>query len=98
MVLLRGEETVRRAERFRQSVPLHVARIVPELDRLVTASMGVVQVPGDAMPDAEFSSLFDRADKLLYEAKQAGRNRMVNESLRLFVPRRRAERRARKSA
>ena len=48
------------------------------------------------MPQARFDEIYERADKLLYEAKAAGRNRSMSERLRLFIPRRnerRSERR-----
>jgi predicted signal transduction protein with EAL and GGDEF domain len=57
------------------------------LDRLVTASMGVVTMPLAAIPDALFADLYSRADRLLYEAKQAGRNRIVSERMTAFAPR-----------
>ncbi len=36
------------------------------------------------MAASEFRDVYARADKLLYEAKQAGRNRMFGEKLTLF--------------
>jgi hypothetical protein len=50
-------------------------------------------VPPDAVPNASFAELYTRADRLLYEAKQAGRNRTLSERLKAFVPRRREQRR-----
>ena len=64
------------------------------LDRVVTASMGLIEVPANAMPNASLHELYDRADQLLYEAKQAGRNRTMSERLKLFVPRKRERRKA----
>lgn len=43
----------------------------PGPGRLVTVSMGVAALAGEG----DFTTLYDRADKLLYEAKSAGRNR-----------------------
>jgi PleD family two-component response regulator len=47
--------------------------------------MGVVQVPRSFASAASFDTVYDRADKLLYEAKAAGRNRTMSEKLSLFV-------------
>ena len=48
----------------------------------VTSSIGVAQlVPG---PNHTFQELLDRADRALYAAKQAGRNRIVATPTRLF--------------
>lgn len=73
MLLVRGEEAQARVERRRQAIPAIVANAVPGLGRPVTASMGVT----DASPngDAEFAELYEQADRLLYDAKLAGRNR-----------------------
>lgn len=71
MLLLRGENPVVQAERRREAIPAIVANAVVGLQRLVTASMGVAEL----CDDESFASLYERADKLLYEAKSAGRNR-----------------------
>ena len=92
LLLLRGRNPIQSAERRRQAIAVRVAAQVEGLDRVVTASMGLIEAPRNAMPNASFSMLYDRADRLLYEAKQAGRNRTMSERLKLFVPRR-AERR-----
>ena len=86
LLLLRGENAKDRAEQRRQSLPRHIASRVPGLDRMVTASMGLIEGPSDAMANSEFRDIYARADKLLYEAKQAGRNRMFGEKLTLFAP------------
>jgi diguanylate cyclase (GGDEF)-like protein len=96
MLLLQSQDGPARAEALRQGLTIHIAREVEALDQLVTASMGVVQIPRNVMPQARFDEIYERADKLLYEAKAAGRNRSMSERLRLFVPRRnerRSERR-----
>jgi len=93
MLLLRGKDAMRRAEQYRQAITGRVAAEVEGLDRMVTASMGVVQIPLAAMPDALFADLYTRADQLLYEAKQAGRNRMVSEKMTVFAARKRDRRR-----
>jgi diguanylate cyclase (GGDEF)-like protein len=97
LLLLRGKNSIARAEQRRQAISARVANEVAGLDRVVTASMGIVQIPLAAMPDALFADLYNRADQLLYEAKQAGRNRMVSEKMTAFAPgrkdRRKTERR-----
>ncbi|WP_082496513.1 diguanylate cyclase [Aminobacter sp. DSM 101952] len=72
VLLVRGEDAQVRAERRRQAIPAVVANAVPGLGRPVTASMGITD---DAPPNAEFAALYEQADKLLYNAKLAGRNR-----------------------
>ncbi|MCB5425522.1 diguanylate cyclase [Altererythrobacter sp. CC-YST694] len=84
LILLRGPNARARAEQRRQMLPRHIAQEVPGLDRLVTASMGLVEGPPAAMAASSFKDLYSRADKLLYEAKQAGRNRTIGEKLTLF--------------
>ncbi len=71
VLLLRGDDAEILAERRRQAIPVIVANIVSGLERPVTASMGVA----DALDEDDFAKLYERADKLLYEAKSAGRNR-----------------------
>ncbi|MCU4179454.1 GGDEF domain-containing protein [Bosea sp. BH3] len=70
MLLLRGEDPGIQAERRRKAIPAIVANAVAGLQRPVTASMGVAEL----RDDESFASLYERADKLLYEAKSAGRN------------------------
>jgi diguanylate cyclase (GGDEF)-like protein len=71
VLILRGEDTDTQAELRRQAIPAIVARTVSGLGRPVTASMGVAELLGNE----DFAALYERADKLLYEAKSAGRNR-----------------------
>lgn len=71
LLLVRSPDVSNQAELRRQAIPVTVANAVPGLERLVTASMGVVSISGDE----GFASLYEQADKLLYEAKNAGRNR-----------------------
>jgi diguanylate cyclase (GGDEF)-like protein len=84
LLLMRGRDSLARAEQMRQSLPERIARDVPGMDRTVTASMGAVQMPRSIEPEAGFPEMYDRADKLLYEAKSAGRNRTMTEKLSLF--------------
>lgn len=94
VVLLRGERTLERAEALRQSIPLRIATDVPGLDLPVTASMGLVILPGAGQHRMSFPEFYARADTLMYEAKAAGRNRMAYERLNVFntAPRGRSER------
>ena len=85
LILLRGDNQAERAERIRRAITLRVAREITEIDRLVTASMGVVEAPGKLADTLGFDELYARADKLLYEAKEAGRNRTMHERLTLFA-------------
>jgi diguanylate cyclase (GGDEF)-like protein len=71
ILLLRGQDVDAQAEFRRQAIPATVAKTVPGLAGPVTASMGITPISDD---DA-FTTLYERADKLLYEAKSAGRNR-----------------------
>lgn len=61
------------AERIRQTIETHAfvyeGKVIP-----VTISLGVVT---KSTSDADWSELFDRADKALYASKQAGRNRVT---------------------
>ena len=91
-ILLRGRNAVARAEHRRNAIPRHVASRV-ELDRLVTASMGVIDIPYDASPSVAFETVYRHADRLLYEAKNTGRNRMMGEKLQAFGASRQPKRR-----
>ena len=84
LLLLRGEGAIDRAEQRRQAIALRIARDIDGLDRVVTASMGVIEAPLAALPNATFEDIYRRADSLLYEAKEAGRNRTASETLRAF--------------
>lgn len=86
VLLLRGRNVTTRAEKLRRAIPQRVASDVAGLDRLVTASMGVLELPRDALELMSFEEIYARADKLLYEAKASGRNRMLYERLRMFDP------------
>lgn len=88
VLLLRGVDTRERAERRRMAIPARVAAEVPGLDRLVTASMGLIELPHSSQKQATFYELYVRADRLLYEAKAAGRNRAMFERVMVFPERR----------
>lgn len=85
LLLLRGKRAVQRAEQVRLAITARVARDVPGLDRPVSASMGLVEIPAEVIPDASFASIYARADGLLYQAKRAGRNRTVSERMTIFA-------------
>ena len=77
------------AEERRRAITTHLLFEMEELDNPVTASMGLVDFSALANEsEVDFSSLYSRADKLLYDAKCAGRDRVVMERLSLFVPER----------
>ncbi|MGB7420006.1 MAG: diguanylate cyclase [Erythrobacter sp.] len=84
VVLLRGPRPVERAETLRQSIPHRVADEVSSIDQPVTASMGVIELPRETQHMMSFDDLYARADKLLYDAKASGRNRMLFEKLTVF--------------
>lgn len=84
LLLLRGRDAASRAERRRQAIPVRVAARVPGLDRVVTASMGLVEQPPESALRGDFKALYAHCDRLLYEAKHAGRNRTMREKMRGF--------------
>lgn len=71
ILLLRGQDADAQAEFRRQAIPAIVANAVQGLAGPVTASMGITPISNDVT----FTTVYERADKLLYEAKSAGRNR-----------------------
>ncbi len=77
IVLLRGENGVQLAEARRQAISAFVARHVVGLDRVITASMGVIEMPPTGQQMISFDDAYEIADRLLYEAKSGGRNRMI---------------------
>jgi len=85
LMLLRGGDAVERAERRRLAISGRVAADVPGLDRIVTASMGVVEHRGTGTHDNDFTRLYAHCDKVLYEAKSAGRNRTKRERIQAFA-------------
>ncbi len=85
LLLMSGDDAARRAEQRRQAIATRIASQVPGLNRIVTASMGLVELPEGPM-QAEFRLLYAHCDRLLYEAKSAGRNRTMSERMRSFRP------------
>ncbi|MBB3860162.1 diguanylate cyclase (GGDEF)-like protein [Novosphingobium hassiacum] len=84
ILLLRGPGSVARAECCRRAISTRVAAEVPGLDRLVTASMGLVEHDTGGTLQIEFATLYARCDRLLYEAKRLGRNRTMKERVTGF--------------
>ena len=95
VLLLSGPDAADRAERRRAAIPARVAAAVQGLDRVVTASMGLVEQAPEVARNRDFAALFAHCDRLLYEAKHNGRNRTMSERLQVFAERRKI---ARKSA
>lgn len=96
-LLLRGEDAFGRAEERRIAVAA-ASREALGGEQEVTASMGLVEQEADAPLNTGFASLYDRADRLLYEAKNAGRDRAISEKLRLFRQRQAPDRRRSREA
>ncbi len=89
LLLLRGADAADRAENSRRAISVRVAAGVPGLDRIVTASMGLVEHDhrgpyGNAALKVEFAALCAQCDRLLYEAKRLGRNRTMREKFTSF--------------
>ena len=94
LLLLRGEDALEKAEERRLAVTQRVMAGVDEIHRPVTASMGIVDFSAIAdEPGLSFSSLYSQVDRLLYEAKVAGRNRTRSQVLEALPDRRAGDRR-----
>jgi hypothetical protein len=52
---------------------------------MVSASMGLVELPADGALAFDFATLYGHCDRLLYEAKHTGRNRTMREKLQSFA-------------
>ena len=85
LLMLRGADTTERAERQREAIAACTMELMEDMDGPVTASMGVLDFAAVAgEPLIDFTSLYTRADKLLYDAKCAGRDQTRFERLELF--------------
>ncbi|WP_230292037.1 diguanylate cyclase [Croceicoccus sp. Ery5] len=94
LMLMRGADVVERAERMRRAISIRIVNEIDGIDAPITASLGLVDTtPGVA---TTLRRVYAHADRLLYEAKNSGRNRMLSERIQLFdapVRRRRGDRR-----
>lgn len=86
LLLLRGHDAAARAERCRRAITTRITSEVPGLERVVTASMGLVEHDLRGNLQIDFVSLYARCDQLLYEAKRLGRNRTMREKVTGFQP------------
>ncbi len=84
MLLLRGANAVARAEHRRRAITARIAAQMPGLISPVTASMGLVSQPRNSSANSDFGLLYAHCDRLLYEAKRAGRNRTMSERIMRF--------------
>jgi diguanylate cyclase (GGDEF)-like protein len=84
MLVLSGTDAAEQAERRRQAIAVRIAADVPGLDRLVTASMGLVEYGAGTRVEPDFAASYLHCDRLLYDAKRAGRNRTMKEKVRSF--------------
>ena len=73
LILLYGEDWQRDAEAARRNISTVVAKRVPEIPFPVTASAGLSAI----LPDDSLQSAMKRADRALYAAKDAGRDRSI---------------------
>jgi len=85
VVLMRGKRNVERLEAMRQMIAMRIFDEIDILDRPVTASIGVIELPRATKSLMTFDEMYARADLLLYEAKKSGRDRMCFERLRVFT-------------
>lgn len=97
LILLRGKAKQSRAEARRRAICSAIAGEFPLVDRKVTASMGYIEASAGAIASANFEALYERADRLLYEAKERGRDITVAERVKVFW-RREDQRRGERSA
>lgn len=81
VLLLQGDDALARAEKIRRSLPAFIAREVPKMALLPSASMGVVVTDMNTAKPIGFTRLYAHADRLLYDAKRMGRNRSVHERM-----------------
>lgn len=96
VIMLRGANIQQRAEQMRRAISIRIANEIEGVEVPVTASMGMIESPPGGA--SSMRHLYGHADRLLYEAKFSGRNRMISERVHVFEPpareRRMADRRA----
>lgn len=83
LLLMRGKNVADRAERRRRGIQTRIAAYIPELESPVTASMGLVEMPESRLR-LDFATLYAQCDRLLYEAKNSGRDRTMSEKIQAF--------------
>ncbi|MBX7491952.1 GGDEF domain-containing protein [Qipengyuania sp. 1NDW9] len=87
LLMLRGDEASKRAEARRRAISARTLSHVEGLEEPITASMGLLDFTAVSKEmEMRFGPLYSRADQLLYEAKNAGRNRTVEDTMAFFVP------------
>ncbi len=74
-----GEEALQTAERIRHRIEHHPFKVQDKVLR-VTVSIGVASYPDDVADSP--SNLVEEADRALYRAKEAGRNRVAGSAAR----------------
>lgn len=84
VVLLRGAQVQQRAEQMRRAITIRIANEIDGIDAPVTASMGLIESPPGG--SSTLRHLYSHADRLLYEAKYSGRNRLISERMQVFEP------------
>jgi len=68
------------AERIRAGIAASMIALSHGVKVSITASVGVsslAQVPADGKPEKQAAQLIEQADEALYQAKEAGRNRVI---------------------
>ncbi|MBS7669735.1 diguanylate cyclase [Croceicoccus gelatinilyticus] len=84
VVMMRGSQIQQRAEQLRRAITIRIANEVEGIDAPVTASMGLIESPPGGA--SSMRQLYSHADRLLYEAKYSGRNRLISERIQIFEP------------
>jgi diguanylate cyclase (GGDEF)-like protein len=85
LLLLRGEDAIEQAERRRREISAVVGRAKLSMAQRVTASMGMIHMTAGPSGRVDFTEAFERADKLLYEAKITGRDRAMTDAATMAV-------------
>jgi len=75
VALIHGADPEGTARRLCKAIREHVHSAIPEIDDPVTASIGLVSI----LPGQNFTQTYRTADRVLYQAKENGRDRVVSE-------------------
>lgn len=75
VALIHGVDPEETAKRLCQAIREHVHAAIPEIDDPVTASIGLVSI----LPGQNFTQAYRAADRVLYQAKENGRDCVVSE-------------------